>query len=74
MSTTHAGTLTSVKRGKVVTTIVCFSAVTSNMPHMFIFPNKGMNPELLDGVPVGSCGECHESGSLIYPLATFDQG
>lgn len=58
----QVGTLTSAERGKLMTTIVCFSAAGSYMPPMFIFPRKRMKPELLDGAPVGSWGECHESG------------
>ena len=58
----QVGTLTSAERGKVMTTIVCFSAIGSYMPPMFIFPRKRMKLELLDGAPAGSWGECHESG------------
>lgn len=35
---------------------------------MFIFPRKRMKPELLDGAPTGSWGECHESGWIQGPL------
>ncbi|KAJ0169726.1 hypothetical protein K1T71_014332 [Dendrolimus kikuchii] len=58
----QVGTLTSAERGKLMTTIICFSAVGNYMPPMFIFPRKRMKPELLDGAPAGSWGECHESG------------
>lgn len=58
----QVGTLTSAERGKLMTAILCFSAVGSYMPPMFIFPRKRMKPELLDGAPAGSWGECHESG------------
>src|SRR5699024_4365144 len=58
----QVGTLTSAERGKLMTTIVCFSAVGNYMPPMFIFPRKRMKPELLDGAPPGSWGEAHESG------------
>ncbi|CAH0727622.1 unnamed protein product, partial [Brenthis ino] len=51
-----------------MTTILCFSAVGNYMPPMFIFPRKRMKPELLDGAPAGSWGECHESGWIQGPL------
>lgn len=47
-----------------MTTMVCFSAAESYMPPMFIFPRKWIRPELLDGTPVGSWGECNESGRI----------
>lgn len=69
----QVGTLTSAERGKLMTTILCFNAVGNYMPPMFIFPRKRMKPELLDGAPAGSWGECHDiwldSRSFICPLA-----
>lgn len=47
-----------------MTIINCFSAAGIYMPPMFIFPRKRMRSELLDRAPVGSWGECHESGSI----------
>ncbi|XP_030760300.1 uncharacterized protein LOC115885497 [Sitophilus oryzae] len=52
----QVGTLTSAKRGKLMTTIVFFSAAGNYMPSMFIFLRKQMKPELMDGAPVGSWG------------------
>lgn len=50
----QVGTLTSAERGKLITTILRFSADGNYMPPMFILPRKRMKAKLLDGASAGS--------------------
>lgn len=57
----QVGALTSAERGTTVTVEVCFNAAGTYMPHMFIYPRKRMNPELMNDCSPGAWAECHPS-------------
>ena len=53
---------TSGERGTNTTVVCCMSATESYVPPMFIFKRMRMAQHLMNGSPVGSIGECSESG------------
>ncbi|XP_067937322.1 jerky protein homolog-like [Watersipora subatra] len=58
----RVGAVTSGERGTNTTVICCMSATGTFVPPMFIFKRIRMAPHLMNGAPVGSVGECSESG------------
>ena len=55
------GSITSMERGRNVTTICCVSASGQYVPPGIIFPRKRMKPELQDGAPPNSVFFCQVS-------------
>ena len=53
---------TSGERGTNTTVICCMSATGSFVPPMFIFKRLRMAEHLINDAPVGSIGDCSESG------------
>lgn len=62
---------TSVERGFNVTAVCAMNAAGQYAPHFFIFPQKRINPQLLDGAPAGWIGRLSDSGYIdsLYGLA-----
>lgn len=64
------GCLTSVKRGKLITVVMCMNAVGSYVPLLIVWPRKNMNEDLMDGTPSGSVFACHPSGWIQTNIFT----
>jgi hypothetical protein len=54
--------LTSAKKGNIITVVTCRSASGTYIPPLTVFPKKNMREELMDGAPAGSISACHPSG------------
>lgn len=61
---------TSVKKGLLITLVLCMSAAGYFVPPLVIFPFNSMKTLLMKGAPPGSISACHPSGWIQTNMFT----
>lgn len=62
--------LSSAKRGSLVTIVTRMNATFTYVPHLLVFSRSSMKAELLDSSPPGSTAACHRAGCFAKMIFT----